>query len=93
LGEMIFPVTVRVQFEDGSSKEEHWDGQYRWTKFYYPGKKVASATVDPDWKWKLEIQRVDNSWVARPNALAADKWYLRWVVWIENVLNAFSYFS
>jgi hypothetical protein len=93
LGEMIFPVTVRVQFADGTSKQEQWDGQYRWTKFYYPGKKVVAATVDPAWKWKLEVSRVDNAWVAQPNSLAADKWYLRWVVWIENVMNAFAYFS
>jgi hypothetical protein len=93
VGEFILPVTVRVKFEDGSTTEEHWDGQYRWKKFYYPGKKVASATVDPDWKWKLEVPRIDNTYVAQQNTLAADKWYLRWVVWIENALNAFAYFS
>jgi hypothetical protein len=93
LGEMIFPVTVRVQFEDGSSKDERWDGQYRWKKFYYSGKKVASAAIDPEWKWKLEVPRVDNTYVRQANTLAADKWYLRWVVWVENVLNAFAYFS
>jgi len=92
LGEFILPVTVHVKFEDGSDAYEHWDGQYRWTKFHYT-KKVASAAVDEDWKWKLEIPRTDNTWVSQPNTLAADKWYLRWVVWIENVLNAFSYFS
>ena len=92
-GEFVMPVTLQVKFEDGSQITEHWDGQYRWAKFHYRGKKIAQATVDPEWKWKLEIPRVDNTWIAKPNTLAADKWYLRWVVWVENALNAFSYFS
>lgn len=93
LGEQTFPVTVRVKFEDGSEKRENWDGQYRWTKFYYPGKKVVAAEVDPDHQLRLEVQRVDNSYLAEPVKLASEKWYLRWVVWIQNVMMAFSHFS
>jgi hypothetical protein len=94
LGEMQFPVTVLVRFEDGSEVREHWDGQYRWTKFKYTGKpKIVSAQIDPDFQWKLEVQRTDDSYQAQPVRLAADKWYLRWVIWIENVLMAFSFFS
>jgi len=66
--------------------------QYRWKKFKY-AKKVVLAEVDPDHAWNLEVPRTDNSFQAQPNKLAADKWYLRWVVWIQNVLMGFSYFS
>ena len=52
-----------------------------------------SAQVDPDFQWKLEIPRTDDSYSATPAALAPQKWYLRWVVWIENVMNAFAFFS
>ena len=94
LEEMQFPVTVLVKFADGSEIRERWDGQYRWAKFKYTGKpKIASARIDPDFQWKLEIQRTDDSYQARSVRLAADKWYLRWVVWIENLLMAFSFFS
>jgi aminopeptidase N len=94
LGEMQFPVTVLVRFEDGSEAREHWDGQYRWAKFKYTGKpKIVSAQIDPDFQWKLEVHRTDDSSQAQPVRLAADKWYLRWVVWIQNVLMAFSFFS
>jgi len=83
-----------VRFEDGSEVREHWDGQYRWTKFKYASRpKIVSAQVDPDFQWKLEVHRTDDSYQAQPVRLAADKWYLRWVVWIENVLMAFSFFS
>ncbi|MFB3813936.1 MAG: M1 family metallopeptidase [Terriglobales bacterium] len=93
LGEMHFPVTVQVKFEDGSETREHWDGQYRWTKFYFPGKKVVFAAIDPDWQWKLEVHRTDDTYQAQPVRLAAEKWYLRWVVWLQNALLAFSYFA
>jgi hypothetical protein len=82
-----------VRFDDGSEVVEHWDGQYRWQRFSYPGKKIVSAEIDPGHHWKLEYQRADNSALAEPSRLAADKWYLRWVVWIQNILMAFSFFS
>lgn len=94
LGEMQFPVSVLVKFEDGSEVREHWDGQYRWTKFKYASRpKIVSAQIDPEFQWKLEVHRTDDSYQAEPVRLAADKWYLRWVVWIQNVLLAFSFFS
>jgi hypothetical protein len=109
LGEMVFPVIVRVKFADGSEIRETWPvndptlpangaptglNQYRWKKFKY-AKKVVSAEADPDALFKsLEIHRVDNTaQLDPPTKLAADKWYLRWVVWIENAMMAFSYFS
>ncbi|HSE49453.1 MAG TPA: M1 family metallopeptidase [Terriglobales bacterium] len=107
VGEMAFPAVIRVKFEDGSEVRELWPvtdpglpaagapegaNQYRWKKFKY-AKKVALAEVDPDHAWNLEVARTDNSFQAQPNKLAADKWYLRWVVWIQNVLMGFSYFS
>ena len=94
LGEMTFPVTVRVKFSDGSEAREQWDGQYRWQKFKYIGRpKIVQAEVDPDRLWKLEVPRTNNSALKEPVALAPEKWYLRWVVWIENVLMGFSFFS
>ena len=107
LGEMAFPAVIRVKFEDGSEIRELWGlydpgvseegalegiNQYRWKKYKY-AKRVVLAEVDPDHTWNLEVPRTDNSYQAEPNKLAADKWYLRWVVWIQNVLMGFSYFS
>ena len=55
--------------------------------------RIASAQIDPDFQWNLEVRRTDDSYQAQPVRLAADKWYLRWVVWIQNVLMAASFFS
>jgi hypothetical protein len=94
VGEMQFPVTVLVHFADGSRRREQWDGGDRWHKFKFTGTpKIVSADIDPDFLWKLEAARVDNSYLAQPVKLAAEKWYLRWVVWLQNVFMAFSYFA
>jgi hypothetical protein len=92
LGEMQFPVTVRVKFEDGSGRTEQWDGKYAWQKFKYD-KRIVLAEVDPAIKWNMEVMRTDNAVQADAVRLAPDKWYLRWVVWIQNLLSVFSYFS
>jgi hypothetical protein len=94
LGEMRFPVVVRVRFADGSEAAEVWDGQYRWIQFKYTGRaRIVSAEIDRSFLWKLEVPRTDNTALAEPVHLAADKWYLRWVVWLQNVLMAFSFFA
>ncbi len=70
------------------------DEQYRWIKYKYFGRpRIVSAEVDPDFQIKLEVARTDNSALREPVRLAADKWYLRWVVWLQNVLMSFSYFG
>ena len=91
---MRFPVVVRVCFADGTEAAEVWDGQYRWAKFKYTGRpRIVSAEIDRSFLWKLEVPRTDDTALPEPVNLAADKWYLRWVVWIQNVLMAFSFFG
>lgn len=94
LGEMQFPVVVHIKFEDGGEVNEHWDGLYRWSKVKYSGRsKIASAQIDPDFQWNLEVQRTDDSYLKEPVRLAPEKWYLRWVVWAQNVMMSFSWFA
>jgi len=94
LGNYRFPVVIHVRFADGQEVRERWNGQYRWAKFSYARMpRIISVELDRDYDWKLEVPRTDNSALAEPVRLAADKWYLRWVVWIQNVLMAFSFFA
>jgi hypothetical protein len=94
LGDQTFPVTVQVKFADGRTVYENWDGQYRWTKFKYANRpKIVEAAIDPGFQWKLEVARTDDTYLAKPVKLAPEKWYLRWVVWIQNVMAAASFFA
>jgi hypothetical protein len=53
-GEAVAPVDVLVQFENGETLREHWDGDYRWVKYVYgKSSKVNWAEVDPERKLAL----------------------------------------
>jgi len=89
LGGVRLPVEVRVAFADGSVKLETWDGQYRWVRFRYPGgAKVRAADVDPFGKLALDIDPANNSWAdnAPIAQRAASKWAMRWMFWLQNLL-------
>lgn len=88
LGGVRLPVELLVELADGRVVEETWDGQYRWMRFRYPA-KVVSATLDPRGKIALDVNPSNNSWKAdaAPGARrAASKWTLRWMFWLQNLL-------
>jgi hypothetical protein len=87
-GGVRLPVDVRVEFTDGRVRYERWDGQYRWTRYRYPGAKVRAAHVDPFRKIALDVDPSNNSWAdnAPVARRAASKWAMRWMFWLQNLL-------
>jgi hypothetical protein len=89
-GGVRLPVEISVQFADGRIVYERWDGQYRWARFRYQGAvKVHRADVDPYGKIALDVDPGNNSWVddnARVARRAASKWAMRWMFWLQNLL-------
>jgi hypothetical protein len=89
LGEARLPVEVRVDFEDGRSVLETWDGKDRWKRFSYTdASKVVRAVVDPENKIALDVDHGNNVWIADtgPAERAATKWAARWMFWLQNLL-------
>ena len=86
-GEVRMPVLVRVVFADGTKKDETWDGQYRWTRFRYPGRKVVGAFVDPERKLAIDVDPSNNAWVEDKGEArrAASKWAARFLFWLQNL--------
>lgn len=94
LGEATAPVDVVIQFENGETLREAWDGQYRWTKFVYDKpSKVKSAEVDPERRLALEANFTNNGRTTTQDNRATAKWYVRWIFWLENLFLAASFFS
>jgi hypothetical protein len=87
LGGVRLPVEVRVDFADGRTVRETWDGQYRWTRFRYAGRVVA-ATVDPERRIALDVDPSNNGWVEETGRArrAATKWAARWMFWFQHLL-------
>lgn len=89
LGDARLPVEVLVEFADGSSRRETWDGRDRWTRFRYrAAAKVTRAVVDPDGKIALDVDPANNSWADETGVArrAAGKWSARFLLWLQNLL-------
>jgi hypothetical protein len=89
LGEVRLPVEVLVEFADGTTRSETWDGRERWARFRYAGPaRVVRATVDPDGKIALDLKPANNAWIEEtgPARRAATKWASRFLFWLQNLL-------
>lgn len=88
VGEGLFPVDVRVHFENGDVAEEKWDGRGRWTQFEYArADKIAAVEVDPEFVLALDVNRTNNTWMRKaPSTFASRKWGLKWMIWLQNLM-------
>jgi hypothetical protein len=89
LGGVRLPVEIYVEFEDGQTAREAWDGEYRWTRFtYHRPVRVRRAVVDPEGKLAIDVDPSNNSWVHESGQArrAAAKWTARWMLWLQNLL-------
>ncbi|MFQ5709944.1 MAG: M1 family metallopeptidase [bacterium] len=94
-GEAIFPVEVKTTFANGEEAWEHWDGKARWARFdYLKEAKVAKVEVDPEHKLVLDFDYSNNTWLQKSEAKsAARKWASKWMMWLQNLMEFFAFFS
>ena len=94
-GEAIFPIEIRVTFQDGSVVLEKWDGKERSTRFKYQRpSRVRTVEVDPRRVLVLDVNSTNNSWTVSPEAEAgARKWTAKWMIWLQNLLESAAFFS
>lgn len=94
-GEAVFPVDVRLVFEDGSELVRGWDGERRWILLVETRpSRLAFAEVDPERVLLLDTDRSNNSYTLTPGArFAATKLASRWIGWLQDLLLTFTFFS
>lgn len=94
-GDGVFPISVRVRFEDGHEVVERWDGVDRWKKFSYErAGRVERVEVDPDHQLVLDVDYANNGWMRESRAdIAATKWSSKWMIWVQATMEAFAFFS
>ena len=93
-GDGVFPIDVRVVFENNEEVRWQWDGRARW-KVFEVDKPVRAvrADVDPDRILMLDVNRTNNSAVSSPAASrAARKWSLVWLIWLQDHLLTYGFF-
>ena len=92
--EGIFPVDVRVVFENGQEMRWRWNGRDRWKAFeLVQASRARSAEVDPDRVLLLDANLTNNSMTLAPKAApAARKWSLAWLIWLQDHLLTYGFF-
>ena len=89
----VFPVEVLLVFEDDSEVRVPWDGEERWKLFVEERpSKLAYAAVDPERVLLLDLDYTNNSKLRKKDRLAAGKWALKWMVWLQDLLMTFTFF-
>ena len=93
-GDGIFPVDVRVVFENTEEMRWQWDGRDRWKMFEVEKPVRASfAQVDPEHVLLLDVRYTNNSMTLEPQSTrAARKWSLAWLIWLQDHLLTYGFF-
>ena len=94
VGDGVFPVTVRVVFENNQEARWQWDGRDRWKMFEVDRPvRAVTAQVDPERVLLLDANYTNNSRSLAPKTnVAARKWSLAWLVWLQDHLLTYGFF-
>ena len=94
LGDGIFPVTVRVTFDNNQEVRWQWDGRDRWKTFEVDRPvRAVTAAVDPDRVLLLDVNYTNNTRTLEPQGdAAARKWSLTWLIWLQDHLLTYGFF-
>ena len=94
-GEGLFPVDVRVVFENGEDVRWQWDGRDRWKLFEIDKPvRARSVQIDPERVLLLDVNYTNNSasLTADTGRAAARKWSLAWLIWLQDHLLTYGFF-
>jgi len=88
-GEVIMPVEILVHFDNGKEILENWDGKARtYDLIYNRPEKVVWAKVDPYNKITMDINRINNSYTTAPDNTVVNKYFTKFLFWVENIMLA-----
>ncbi len=85
LGEVVLPVEVEIELDNGRSIRKSWDGEERWHRIEIrTDSKIKSAVLDPENKIAFETDVNDNSLVLRSQDTVMMKLAGECLFWLEN---------
>lgn len=93
-GGVISPVELLIKFDDGAEILENWDGKARWHRFKYTkSARIVSAQIDPETKVWLDINFTNNSRTVDSLNSGPNRWWLKWLFWVQNLMQLVSSMS
>ena len=89
-----FPIDILVTFANGEQARDTWDGLARWQDFHFDRPvRAVSVQIDPERVLLLDTNYTNNSRLLEPTtSVAARKWSLRWMVWLQDLLMTYAFF-
>ena len=88
-GEVKFPVDVLAAFADGSTQRQVWDGQaVSRTLAFETSAPLAYAALDPESKFAMELDTVNNSLAVQTEAAPLIRFASRWLFWMQAILDS-----
>ena len=89
LGEMTLPVEVQINFEDGKSVLEYWNGADRSIAFTYSGEtKIVSAIIDPEKKIDMDKNFINNSMAEEVQVTGIRKYFVNFLLGAQEALQS-----
>jgi hypothetical protein len=93
LGEVIMPVDVLIELEDGKTIRQDWDGKERWHRIELEtNSRIKTAIVDPEDKLALDINVNNNSLTTEAEDSVVLKLFaqsLWWAEWLVHFITAY----
>ncbi|MCK4224026.1 MAG: M1 family metallopeptidase [candidate division Zixibacteria bacterium] len=88
LGEVIIPVDVVIELEDGEKIKQIWDGKERWHKIEMEtDSKIEAVLIDPENKITLDINVNNNSLTVRSSDSVMMKLSTQCLFWLETLMH------
>jgi aminopeptidase N len=87
-GEVKFPVDVALEFGDGSTQRQVWDGQaVSQTLTFDTPAPLSSAALDPDHTFTMEVNATDDSLTVQTEVTPLLRFSSRWLFWMQAILD------
>lgn len=86
-GEIIMPVEVLIELEEGEKIRKIWDGKDRWFELKLETKtRIRSAILDPENKIVLDVNVNNNGLSTKPYRWPVFKFFSNYLFWMESVI-------
>ena len=85
------PTEINVHFSDGTDTLITWDGMALNKSFTFLGKnKIEWVKIDPNNKNLMDINIINNSLSVRKEKTVINKYTVKFLFWVENLMLSFS---
>ena len=94
LGEIVMPIEILIKFDNGEEMLKTWDGKNRTKEFTFEGTaKIISAQIDPENKILIDTNLNNNSKTTQNEDTGIWKYVLKFMFWLQNILQTVAFFA